>query len=77
MLVIFFVSISAFKAYLAGFPLVLVPLLLAVIGGISFQISIERTQRPEYLAKLAAYNQAMEKWQRSYFCRRCGNIFEL
>jgi len=34
-------------------------------------------QQAKYLAKLPAYNKAMSKWRRSYFCHRCGNIFEL
>jgi len=57
------------------------PVVLAVIfavrSGSSVQRSSEQTQQAEYPAKLAAYNQAMAKWQRSYFCHRCGNIFEL
>jgi hypothetical protein len=53
--------------------------------------SIRQKQQGEYPSKLAAYNEAMvlynaalatyneavAKWQRSYFCHRCGNIFEL
>jgi len=56
---------------------VVLAVVLAVIGGNYVERSSEQTQQAEYPAKLAAYNQAMAKWQRSYFCHRCGNIFEL
>ena len=32
---------------------------------------------PIYNEALAIYNEALAKWQRSYFCHRCGNVFEL
>lgn len=59
------------------FFFVVLPVYLAAIGGSHVRDSLERAQQAEYPAKLAAYNQAMAKWQRSYFCHRCGNIFEL
>lgn len=58
------------------FGLVL-PLGLAIKAGSYVQRSFERSQQAEYPNKLAVYNEAMAKWQRSYFCHRCGNIFEL
>jgi len=46
--------------------------------------SLKQKQEAEYQVELAAYNEAlaiyneaMAQWQRSYFCHRCGNIFEL
>ncbi len=66
---------------LLGGILVVLPLVLALVfavrSGSSVQRSTEQTQQREYPTKLAAYNEAMAKWQRSYFCHRCGNIFEL
>jgi hypothetical protein len=46
--------------------------------------SAARSYRQKRQAELAAYskampiyNEAMARWKRSYFCHRCGNIFEL
>jgi hypothetical protein len=36
-----------------------------------------RVKRVAYNEALALHNEAMGKWQRSYFCHRCGNVFEL
>jgi hypothetical protein len=67
---------SGFVLYFLFFGVVL-PVGLAQLGGSYVKRSVERSQQAEYPTKLAAYNEAMAKWQRSYFCHRCGNIFEL
>jgi hypothetical protein len=45
--------------------------------------SLKQQEEAEYRIELAAYKKAlaifndeMAKWHRSYFCHRCGNIFE-
>lgn len=53
----------------------------------AYKQSQEAKRQPElaaYNEALSTYNEAMEnynesmaKWQRSYFCHRCGNVFEL
>jgi len=46
----------------------------------AYKQSQDAKRQPElaaYTQALANYNEAMAKWQRSYFCHRCGNIFEL
>lgn len=35
------------------------------------------TELAAYDEALAIFNEAMAKWQNSYLCQRCGNIFEL
>jgi hypothetical protein len=65
-------------------------LLFLLVVGISVSLglwaaaSAARSYRQKRQAELAAYskampiyNEAMARWQRSYFCHRCGNIFEL
>jgi DNA-directed RNA polymerase subunit RPC12/RpoP len=46
----------------------------------AYKQSQDAKRQPELAAYNQArviYNEAMAKWQRSYFCHRCGNIFEL
>lgn len=59
------------------FFIVVLPVALAIFAGGQVRRSLERSQQTEYPNKLSAYNQAMAKWQSSYFCHRCGNIFEM
>ena len=55
-------------------------LIVAIAAGIGFYKFYNKENLPRlqdaYNKEMVAYNDALARWERSYYCSRCGHFFE-